>query len=323
VAAGDSFSTFTPVGRSWQTEDDVAIRFTEITRSLESLLNQASVEGGFLTSALLLVSERGERAAQALERSRKVGLAELYRAIEEKLRTVPARDSMLRGVLEGILLRLHPLVQGAAAVQYAAGDDAVDINEMVPGEPALSQIEGWGVAVLEGGACLDDFFKALLLGWAAWHLCLWQGVWSSWATALSGRNWSQPISSRCCWMYPNRRMMKFSTRWRHFRVECKFHELFHEWGDGPQALRAVMVVSLTRIGSTKPASSNHLLYSCSVWNLYRSEHSSGYLHCRQPILSSNFGGELNQPGCRRSRGYGCFSGCNGEGNIRSHSTKAT
>ncbi|MEZ4633717.1 MAG: hypothetical protein R2856_01845 [Caldilineaceae bacterium] len=69
---------------------------------------------------------------------------------------------MLRGVLEGILFRLHPLVQGAAAVQYAAGPEAVDINGIVPGE--------WGVAVLQGGAFLDDFSKAFLLGWAAWHL---------------------------------------------------------------------------------------------------------------------------------------------------------
>ena len=28
----------------------------------------------------------------------------------------------------------------------------------------------WGVAVLEGGAFLDDFSKAFLLGWAAWQL---------------------------------------------------------------------------------------------------------------------------------------------------------
>ena len=82
--------------------------------------------------------------------------------IENKLRGVPPRDSMLRGVLEGILFRLHPLVQGAAASQYATGEDAVDINEIVEGE--------WGVAVLEGGAFLDDFSKAVLLGLAAWHL---------------------------------------------------------------------------------------------------------------------------------------------------------
>ena len=54
------------IGRSWQTEDDLAIRLTELTRGLESLLNQASMEGGFMTTALLFVGNEGERAAQAL-----------------------------------------------------------------------------------------------------------------------------------------------------------------------------------------------------------------------------------------------------------------
>jgi len=112
------------------------------------------------TPLALLTAE--SRQLLAVHRSKKVGLATLYREIEEKLRTVPPRDSMLRGVLEGILFRLHPLVQGAAAVQYAAGEEAIDLNEIVPGD--------YGVAVLEGGAFLDDFSKAFLLGWAAWHL---------------------------------------------------------------------------------------------------------------------------------------------------------
>jgi hypothetical protein len=111
-----------------------------------------------------------ERQRLAVERSKAVGLINLYREVEEKLRTVPPRDSMLRGVLEGILFRLHPLVQGAAAAQYAPGDDAVDINAITPGAHGSTASEGWGIAVLEGGAFLDDFSKAVLLGWAAWQL---------------------------------------------------------------------------------------------------------------------------------------------------------
>ena len=103
-----------------------------------------------------------ERQRIAVQRSKTVGLAELYAEIENKLSLIPPRDTMLRGVLEGILFRLHPLVQGAAARQYAAGPDAVDINEVVPGD--------WGVAILEGGAFLDEFSKAFLLGWTAWHI---------------------------------------------------------------------------------------------------------------------------------------------------------
>ena len=101
------------------------------------------------------------RQQVAVARSQVVGLADLYADIEAKLSGVPERDTTLRGVLEGILFRLHPLVQGQAARQYAAGLDAIDINAVVPGD--------WGIAILEGGKFLDDFSKAFLLGWAAWH----------------------------------------------------------------------------------------------------------------------------------------------------------
>ena len=111
------------------------------------------------TPLAALTTDQKQRLA--VERSRTVGLADLYRALEREIEVVPARD-IRRSILEGILFRLHPLVQGAAAMQYAAGPDAVDINEIVPGD--------WGVAILEGGAFLDEFSKAFLLGWVAWHI---------------------------------------------------------------------------------------------------------------------------------------------------------
>jgi hypothetical protein len=46
----------------------------------------------------------------------------------------------------------------------------VAVQEKMPPAGLLPQTEGWGVAVLEGGAFLDDFSKAFLLGWASWHL---------------------------------------------------------------------------------------------------------------------------------------------------------
>jgi hypothetical protein len=105
--------------------------------------------------------DRQSRQALAVERSRQVGLGDLYRRIEQEVATIPPRD-IRRAILEGINFRLEPLVQGEAGLQYAAGADAIDINSIVPGS--------WGVAVLEGGAFLDDFSKAFLLGWAAWQL---------------------------------------------------------------------------------------------------------------------------------------------------------
>jgi len=103
---------------------------------------------------------RQARQALAVERSRHVGLADLYQRIQGELQNISPKD-IRRPILEGICYRLQPLVQGEAALQYAAGPDAIDINDIVPGE--------WGVAVLEGGAFLDEFSKAFLLGWAAWH----------------------------------------------------------------------------------------------------------------------------------------------------------
>jgi hypothetical protein len=109
----------------------------------------------------LAALDRPLRQALAAARSREVGLADLYRRIEAELATVPPKD-IRRSILEGINFRLKPLVQGEAGLQYTAGGAAIDINDVVPGE--------WGVAVVEGGAFLDDFSKAFLLGWAAWQL---------------------------------------------------------------------------------------------------------------------------------------------------------
>lgn len=101
------------------------------------------------------------RQALAVRRSKKVGLSDLYDVVEDKFEATPPRDQMLRGVLEGILYRLHPLVQGAAATQYAPGDDTLALEDLA---------RPWGVAILEGGSFLDEFSKAFLLGWSAWHI---------------------------------------------------------------------------------------------------------------------------------------------------------
>jgi hypothetical protein len=71
---------------------------------------------------------------------------------------------MLTGVLEGIIFRLNPLVQGSAALQFAPGPDTVPVED-------LSKMSGgWGITIIEGGMFLDDFGKAFLLGWTGWHL---------------------------------------------------------------------------------------------------------------------------------------------------------
>jgi hypothetical protein len=101
------------------------------------------------------------RQSLAVYRSSRVGLIDLYGEVLRKLSSVPSRDTMLTGVLEGIIFRLNPLVQGAAAAQFAAGPGNIAIEEL--GKP-------WGIAIVEGGVFLDDFGKAFLLGWIGWHL---------------------------------------------------------------------------------------------------------------------------------------------------------
>jgi len=101
------------------------------------------------------------RQMLAVFRSSTIGLNDLYKQINEKLKSVPPRDTMLSGVLEGILYRLHPLVQGSASLQFAPGPDTVPIEDLS---------KPWGVTIIEGGMFLDDFGKAFLLGWTGWHL---------------------------------------------------------------------------------------------------------------------------------------------------------
>ena len=102
-----------------------------------------------------------QRQVLAVHRSSVIGLADLYQEVQAKLGKVSLRDTMLQGVLEGILFRLNPLVQGAAAHQFAAGDSATPLEDLS---------RPWGVTIIEGGIFLDDFGKAFLLGWAGWHL---------------------------------------------------------------------------------------------------------------------------------------------------------
>ena len=104
-----------------------------------------------------------QRQALAVQRSVMIGLINVYEEISKKLAKVPPKDVMLTGVLEGILFRLNPLVQGSAARQFAPGPGTVPVED-------LSKNGGWGVTIIEGGMFLDDFGKAFLLGWTGWHL---------------------------------------------------------------------------------------------------------------------------------------------------------
>ncbi len=124
--------------------------------------DEASLVGAASGTALGDLSSK-QRQALAVQRSVMISLADLHQEVQDKLKSVPPRDVMLTGVLEGILFRLNPLVQGSAARQFAAGHDTVPVED-------LSKHGGWGITIIEGGMFLDDFGKAFLLGWTGWHL---------------------------------------------------------------------------------------------------------------------------------------------------------
>ena len=104
---------------------------------------------------------RDDRQRVAVLRSRAVGFGTLVNHIDNRIENLRPND-IRRNMLEGIRERLSTFVEGAAEAQYAAGPDAIDITEIVPGD--------WGVAILEGGAFLDDFSKAFLLAWASFQI---------------------------------------------------------------------------------------------------------------------------------------------------------
>lgn len=122
--------------------------------------NEASILGVRAGTKIAALSSK-DRQALAVSRSSTIGLEDLYEQVEAKLKTVPPRDTMLTGVLEGILFRLNPLVQGTAALQFAPGPDTIPVEDLS---------KPWGVTIIEGGMFLDDFGKAFLLGWTGWHL---------------------------------------------------------------------------------------------------------------------------------------------------------
>ena len=118
---------------------------------------------GARAGTLLGNLDNKQRQALAVHRSVMIGLTSVHEAVAKKLKNVSSRDVMLTGVLEGILFRLNPLVQGSAARQFAPGPGTVPVED-------LSKNGGWGITIIEGGMFLDDFGKAFLLGWTGWHL---------------------------------------------------------------------------------------------------------------------------------------------------------
>ena len=122
---------------------------------------EETAQTGARTGTELAALTHLQRQVLAVIRSSVIDLNDLYAEVQDKLKSVPPRDTMLTGVLEGILFRLNPLVQGSAARQFSQGPDTIPVEDLS---------KPWGITIIEGGMFLDDFGKAFLLGWTGWHL---------------------------------------------------------------------------------------------------------------------------------------------------------
>ena len=89
------------IGRNWNTEDDTAIRLTEMYRGIESVWNAATVEGGFLVTATLLTDRQSLRA----------GISAIQQAFHGPNVPVPVLGLHVNTQSEHEAVRMRTLVQ--------------------------------------------------------------------------------------------------------------------------------------------------------------------------------------------------------------------
>ena len=138
----------------------------------EEAVNAARRERGLPEEARVGVHledlEGFERQALAVHRSKRVDMTMwVERLASYKPELEKRRDQASLQSLEGVLLRLEPFTQGEMARMYGSGEDTIAVENLgLLGPPD----DPWGISVLEGGAELDEYAKAAILGLVAWHL---------------------------------------------------------------------------------------------------------------------------------------------------------
>jgi hypothetical protein len=121
-----------------------------------------------LTGMALLKLEAVDRQALAIHRSKQVDMTDWYEVLAGyKPDLQRKRDYSSLTSLEGVLLRLDAFISGEMALMYGKGEGTIAIEDLGLLGPADDR---WGIAILEGGAEMDEYAKATLLGLIAWHL---------------------------------------------------------------------------------------------------------------------------------------------------------
>jgi len=100
-----------------------------------------------------------ELQALAIHRSKVISPADWVARLKKFLDGIKY-DQSSKTSLEGVLLRLEPFSEGQMAYQYGPGADAVAVENL---GLAGSSSDPWGMAVIEGGAEMDEYPKAALL----------------------------------------------------------------------------------------------------------------------------------------------------------------
>jgi hypothetical protein len=116
--------------------------------------------------------EAVERQALAVQRSKQVSLTPWYQRLKKMYDDTPRNAVNDRTSLEGVLLRLEQFAEGEMEEMYGQGDasrseGAVAVEDLGLLGPAS---DPWGISVLEGGAEMDEFAKAMIFSLIAWHL---------------------------------------------------------------------------------------------------------------------------------------------------------
>ncbi|MCX6066425.1 MAG: hypothetical protein NT121_11835 [Chloroflexi bacterium] len=100
-----------------------------------------------------------QQQALAVLRSKKVSIVDWMKMLRQYFAGLGKGDQASRTSLEGVLLRLEQFEEGQMLQQYGPGADSLVIEDL---GLLGSQDDAWGVAVIEGGAEMDEFVKAAL-----------------------------------------------------------------------------------------------------------------------------------------------------------------
>jgi hypothetical protein len=102
-----------------------------------------------------------ERHALFVYRSRAAGIDNWVNELRILFaKAEKTHDQNSRSSLQGALLRLEPLAEGELLDMYGPGHDTIAIEDLGLLGPADDK---WGIAVIEGGAQMDEFAKSALL----------------------------------------------------------------------------------------------------------------------------------------------------------------